>query len=387
MKRKVGAPIGSRTEGEIRSWLHARDAGSAPDRLRPRVARVTQEPAPPAIWTLLRPAAAFAGLAAIAALAVVAVTLRGPEGPAASALPTIGSASTGSPSSTASPYLLPLTPLGPWPRTGPVLAVPLDGTGLVAVMAVLLLAAGLVIAVLARRSRIDARRAVAEAGAPSRFWGSRTPRAWALRGLGIVLAAALIVAACGLFQLGQSVPLHYGAKESWDSGYLGSRSSTGQGPGEVYERFVPGGRIELGVDLSNQGDLPLTVTSFDLQRFLGQPAGAFIAAVELRLPSGPTMGYSGRIDQYTQPFHPFELPPNGFSSLWLVLQLKDCTSVIAGPTPGPSAWSNSRYLPSTGYATFGRLPFRYSVLGIERETDVPMNEAMSLVFGSSAVTC
>jgi hypothetical protein len=41
----------------------------------------------------------------------------------------------------------------------------------------------------------------------------------------------------------------------------------------------------------------------------------------------------------------------------------------------------------TPYVTFGELPFRYSVLGIEREADVRMFEAVGIVFGSNEVAC
>ena len=158
--------------------------------------------------------------------------------------------------------------------------------------------------------------------------------------------------------------------------------------------FTPGREARFLVGVSNQGDLPLTVISFDSARFLAQqPAGAFISSVELLLPPGATpdggdpFGGTTAPSELTQAFHPFELPPGGETVFLLVLHLKACASVAAGPSPAADALQNSSYLPTTGYATFGDLPFRYSVLGIERETDVRMFQSVGLVFGSNEVTC
>jgi hypothetical protein len=183
---------------------------------------------------------------------------------------------------------------------------------------------------------------------------------------------------------------------------LGYRSPTGGGIGESYYPFVPGSELDLLIDLSNQGDMPLTVTSFDQTRFLAeQPAGKYISSVELRLPPGAASscgsGENSR-GMCTQPFHPFELPPRrgganvhggaySASVLMFIVHMKNCRAVAPGPTPDPSTSSQQNYLPATPYVTFGQLPFRYSYLGIERETDVRMNESVGLVFGSNEVAC
>jgi len=152
--------------------------------------------------------------------------------------------------------------------------------------------------------------------------------------------------------------------------------------------FVSGGQLRLTLTLANSGQLPLTVTSFDTERFrIDQPAGAFVSSVEILLPPGATFGGWSPADNHTEAFHPFELQPQSETEFALVLHLKVCGSVAPGPTPAPDATSNGTYLPTTGYVTIGELPFRYSVLGVEREIDVPLNEAIGLVFGSKAVTC
>jgi hypothetical protein len=210
--------------------------------------------------------------------------------------------------------------------------------------------------------------------------------------VGVLAVAALVAVGCGLFQFSQSTPLQYGSSGS--GGNLGSRIGTGGGVDETYSAYVPGGQLELLVSLANDGDLPLTVTSFDQERFLSeQPAGAFISSVEFRLPPGasyicnpsPEESYPGGL--CTQPFHPFELRPENQTVLMLIVHLKDCRSVMPGPTLAPGATYSQNYLPTTGYVTFDELPFRYSVLGIERETNVSMFDAVSLVFGSRVVTC
>jgi hypothetical protein len=394
MKREREAPIGRRFEGEIRAWLRTRDAGPAPDRLRLRIARVAEtEPAPgPGVWARIRPAAALAGVAAAAVLALAVVALRGVVGPAAPAPGgPLSSASLSGATPAASPYVVPALPVGPWPRTGPVLAVPLDGSLLAAVAALALIAALLIVAWLVRATWAEGRRAEFAAGwSWIGLWQLSSRRARLARGLAVLLSGALIAVGCGLLQFAQSTPLTYGGWEGVGkpADILGTRMGTETGWAEQYVAFVPGGQLQVGIDLANNGDLPLTVTSFDLARFQAeQPAGGYVASVELRLPAGATMDNSYDIGSYTQTLHPFELPPQGISSLWLVLHLRTCHSLLPGPSPEPSAVSNTDYLPTTAYVTFGELPFRYSVLGIERETDVRMPVSVGLVFGSNAVTC
>jgi hypothetical protein len=390
MRRKREIPIGDRTEREIHAWLRTRDAGPAPDRLRLRIAHLTDEAErTPRLspWTLFRPAIALSGVAAAAVLLLAAVVLRGRVGP------------VGGPGGSPLPTILP-TPLPsgltPWPGTGAVLAVPVDGPLLVALVCAPFLAAMLLLGLMVRGSFADARRSVAREMSWRGLRQLRTPRAWLLRVLGTVLAAALIVAGFNMFAFDQNVPLRYGSVfEAGGAAALGYRSATGGGADESYVRFVPGGQVELGIALANPGDQALTVTSFDTERFLTeQPAGAFISSVELRLPPGtPTFGCSAYSadspsgDICTEAFHPFELPPGGETSLALILHFKNCALVAPGPTPVPSAEYQADYLPTTGYATFIDLPFRFSMQGIERETDVRMHQAVGLVFGSSSVTC
>jgi hypothetical protein len=217
----------------------------------------------------------------------------------------------------------------------------------------------------------------------------RSRRSSVLRMLGVLLAAALIVVSWDLLQFTQIAPLQYGSVWGSDPTHtLGSRTSVGGGPEETYMAFVPGGQLRLTLTLANSGQLPLTVTSFDTERFrVDQPAGAFVSSVEILLPPGATFGGWSPADYKTEAFHPFELQPQSQTEFALVLHLKVCGSVAPGPTPAPDATSDGTYLPTTGYVTIGELPFRYSVLGVEREIDVPLSEAIGLVFGSKAVTC
>lgn len=396
MKPERKAPIGGRVEDELRTWLRGRDAGPAPDRLRFRVGRVTrvaEQTAPRRIWALLRPIAAVGGVVAVAVLVLFAATLRGPAGPLAS-----GPIPTTSPSPTIPPGLQ--FPNGLWPRTGAVLAVPLDGPLLAVLTLVPLLLAVLLLAHLAKRSFSDAHRSVADDSDARRSVADEPPgaglrrtrsrRSSVLRMLGVLLAAALIVVSWDLLQFTQTAPpLQYGSGFGSDPTHtLGYRMSAGGGPEETYMAFVPGGQLRLTLTLANNGQLPLTVTSFDTERFrVDQPAGAFVSSVEILLPPGATFGGWSPADYHTEAFHPFELQPQSETEFALILHLKDCRSVAPGPTPAPDATSNGTYLPTTGYVTIGELPFRYSVLGVEREIDVPLNEAIGLVFGSKAVTC
>ena len=156
MTHRQGGPFGERTEAEIREWVRDRDAGPAPERLRMRIARVAEsEPAPR--WgfrAVLRPAYALGGAVAAAALIVVAMVLRATPGPAAPG----ASATPSGPSPEPTTVLMPAMPNGPWPRTGPVLAVPLDGPLLVAVAVLALLAALLIVTWTALVTRREARR-------------------------------------------------------------------------------------------------------------------------------------------------------------------------------------------------------------------------------------
>ena len=373
---------GEPPEGDLREWLRGRDAGPAPDRLRMRVARVTRD-APPrrTTWAFLQPVSALAGVVAVVVLIFIAATMRGPAGPLGA-----GPSQSAGPTPTSSTDTLGLMPIGPWPRTGPVLALPIDGLPFALLVAPPFVAALLLIGYLAWRSFADARLSVVQEGFWASFWQLWPPRVWAGRAVGVLLAATLVVVGCDLVQVGQANPLSYGSFQSSDAvRTLGSRM--GVGGGETYMSFIPGGRLSIMLDLSNQGELPLTVTSFDAALFGEQPAAKFISSVELRLPPGATMGGTGPDDYYSEAFHPFEIPPQGTSSILMVLHLKDCPAVAPGPTPGPDPFSTNGYLPTTGYVTIGALPFRYSVLGIERETDVLLNDSLGLVLGSDAVTC
>ncbi len=381
-------PFRERTEREIRAWVRGRDAGPAPERLRMRIASIAQtEPAPRRkLGAILRPAYAIAAAAAAVALVLGAMALRNAPGPVAN--PGSGSPAAG-PTTTVTPIAVPDLPIGPWPRTGPVLAIPLDGA-LLAVVAVLpLVLALLIVARLARSTRVEARRAEFQSGwSWLRLWHLSSRRTRALRALAVLAAGALVAVGCGLLRMDQGTPLAYANWEApGTANVLGYRDSVGGGPSEQYITFVPGGQVEVGIELSNRGDLPLTVTSFDADRFASeQEAGAFISSVDIRLPGGALMGGSYPIDGYAESFHPFEIPPGGQTSMWLVLRMKECRSAVAGPLPSPGA-SSDVSLPATGYVTFGELPFRYSVLGIEREVNIKLFIAVGLVLGSTEVTC
>jgi hypothetical protein len=399
MAHKPEAPFGERTEAEIRKWVRDRDAGPAPERLRMRIARIAEsKPAPR--WgfrAVLRPAYALGGAVAAVALIVVAMVLRATPGPAAPG----ASATPSGPSPEPTTVLMPAMPNGPWPRTGPVLAVALDGPLLVGVAVLALLAALLIVTWIALVTRREARRSEPPlTWSWLGLWASRPRRSRAARAFAVLWAGVMIAVGCGLLQFAQSTPLGYGSSFGGASSSLGGRSGTGAGAGEAYYPFVSGGELDLLISLSNQGDLPLTVTSFDEARFLSeQPAGKYISSVELRLPPGA----SSICDEYppsgthptslcTQPFHPFELPSwhesgYGETLLSMIVHMKSCPLVAPGPTANPSASSQQNYLPMTPYVTFGELPFRYSVLGVEREVDVRMFEAVGIVFGSSEVAC
>jgi hypothetical protein len=384
-------PRGDPLENELRSWLRARESGPAPETLRMRVALIADEGERArqlGVGTLRRVVVGLATAGAAVAVVIMALALRTQPGPGGATSP--GPFLTAPPTPGTSPQLLPRLPVGPWPRTGPVVALPLDGLPLILIALVPIALAVLLIVSLVRRYSTEGRATLAADPSWSGLFPKRSLRAWLARLVAVSLAVALLVLGCDLFQFSQSAPLTYGSSEGLDpAAGLGSRQATGGGADEWYVAYRPDGQIDTTIELANQGDLPLTVTSFDSQRFLGsQPAGPWISSVELRLPPGATMGGSYEEGYYAEAFHPFEIPAGGSASLLMIVHLKDCPAAVAGPSPVPGAWTeNAYYWPTTGSVDFGELPLRYSVLGIEREADVRMNVAVGLVFGSKDVVC
>jgi hypothetical protein len=380
MRRRREVPTVERTEAEIRSWIRGRDPGNAPERLRMRIARVveTDRARRTGYRAMVRPAIALGAVAAAGLLFAIGLGLRG--------APVSGPAASG-PGPAASPT--PLTSPGLWHGTVAVLALPLDGPLLAAVIWALFVGALLLLAYLARRSFADVRQSDMRDLSWRGLWRIRSPRGWLFRAAGMLMAVALLVVGANLFQLSQEQPLVYGSSLGGPTQMLGWRSSTGGDSiwrQDGYVAFTSGGQFEVDVSIRNDGNLPLTVTSFDEARFLSeQPAGAFISSVDLRLLPGP--GWDGQAGMsYSEPFHPFELQPRDETSMAMTVHLKECTAAAPGPTPAPSPYA-AQYLPTTGHVGFGELPFRYSILGLEREVDVPMFGAIVLVFGSSEVVC
>jgi hypothetical protein len=385
MKPDRRNPSEEKLEAELVFWLRARDAGPAPERLRDRVAAVTRQASGRSGFSRwFRPVSAVAGAAAIALVILVAVTLRTPGGVAAP--------STTPPAATAAPSDTSLgLPFGPWPRTGSVPAIPLDNPSLEALAWTALLLAGVLFVLLMARSAGDARRSGARGVKVPALWRQMSWRAWFLRGAWITLLAALTVTGAGLFNLEGSTPLTYGSEFGAPGGrWLGYGNGD---PSPWYYSFAPDGRMALLVSLRNEGDLPLTVTTFDIDRFkVDEPEfTAFVSSMEIRLPLGATNGFgSDKEANYSEAFHPFELPPRAETNLMLVLQLKGCRSTASpGPTP-PLVLSSAdagSYVPPAGHVAFDTMPFRYSVLGIERETEVTMNTSVTLVFGNYPIVC
>ncbi len=367
-----------RLEDELRDWLRARDAGNAPLRLRIRVGSVVREARPrPSSWSVLRPVLALGSVAALALFGLAALALRAQTHPAASGTPA-SAAPEASP--TGGPQLV----HGLWPSTGPVLAVPVDGPALAALVLLPFLAAAVIIGILVRQSLADARRSASENPDGSELLPRRSRGRRLARLAALVLAVSLIVAGAGLLQFAQAEsPLQPGSGSG--VGSLGYRTAMGGGSDETYFPYVPGGEFQIELSLANAGELPLTVTSFDMSGFLArEPAARYISSVDILLPRGAA--WTCDPEGCNQPFHPFELEPHEQTNFMLLVRMKNCPSLLPGPTPsGVSV--NRAFLPSTGYAVFGELPFRYSVLGIERETDVRLQLAIGLVFGSDAGAC
>jgi hypothetical protein len=380
-------PYDDPLERELRGWLRGRDPGSAPVRLRVRVGSVARDfVALRSRWAALRPVAGVAAAAATVFLVTALAALRGAVGP-------IGDGQSPSPSATVDSSGV--LRYGPWPRTGPVVALPIGDAGMALLVVVSLIVAALLVGLLVLEGIRDASRLQAPpAGDPTR--PPRWRRKRAARVVGAFAAVALVVASVELAPYVGSAPLTYGSFFGTVPSSLGERSSTVGGEHEVYVPFVSGGEVRLHVSLMNDGNAPLTVTSFDLERFrVLQSAGPYVASVEVLLPPGQSdicqVYKSGNAapegDICSEAFHPFELAPQSETILVLVLHLAECPGVVPGPTAGPRAAAGAQTLPTTGYVTAGLLPFRYSMLGIERETDVRMTFAIGLVFGSSKVTC
>ena len=383
-------PAGDRMDGELRELLRGRDPGPAPARLRIRVDRVTSDVAVAshhrAAWRIV------AGLSAAAVLVIgigIVAAMHLATGP------TGGAPGSSSASPTPIPSVYGQWPaLGPWPRTGPVPAIPLSDAAVGMISAALLLLAALLVAGLALDGIRDASRLVT----PPDRW-PRVPRTRRKRvariGVGLVVVAAL-VAGVGATRLPGWTPLTYGSSFGTGTQALGSRGATDGGADEYYYPFKSGNRIELGISLRNDSDVPLTVTSLDAERFRSvQSGGPFVDSVELLLPPGETNScevFDSSMSQdlggqCSQPFHPFELAAGTETVLLLELNLEVCPRAVSGPTPAPNAAADRAYLPTTGYVTVGILPLRYSILGVEREADVRLMDAIGLVFGSNEVTC
>jgi hypothetical protein len=375
-------------EQELRGWLRERDSGPAPVRLRVRAGAVAREAVPlRSRWASWRPVAGFAAALVVLFLLTAVAALRG----------TIGSIGVGqSPSPSAGVDGSVVFRYGPWPRTGPVPALPLGDAGMVLLVLLPLLAAALLLGLLVAGSIRDASHLQSPQAVEQPRPGL-SARKRAARMSGAFAAVALVVASVELFPYAGSTPLTYGSFFGAVPTSLGERQGTSGGADEVYVPFASGGEVRLLVSLRNEGHAPLTVTSFDLERFRAiQPAGPFIDSVEVLLPRGQSdvcdlyeRGTSVPVgDICSEPFHPFELAPGGSETvLALVLHLVECPAAAPGPTVGPPAATGVETLPTTGYVTMGLLPFRYSMLGVERETDVRMWISVGLVFGSREVTC
>ena len=386
MDRRSGrATSDERLHAELRLWARDRDFGPAPERLRVRVAQVAEQSVDVRRSRVLR---AMAGLAAAAALAVVLITalaLRlsptvGPaassdNGPAVSVSPAPPSASW-----SASPELTPALPYGTWAPGRSVPAVPMGDDSIDALALTLLLAGAGLLLLVGLRTALDL--PVWEDESPSDIVRTLLRRAWPWRLASIVMAAILVAGGAGLLQVSQSTPLVYGPYVGGGSSFLGFAGDRDA----MYDSYIPGAEEQVGISVMNDGDLPLTVTALDVDRFRAkEPAfSAFVESVELRLPPGATE-WGGT---WTEPFHPFELPPRSFTSLTLVLKLRECPSTVAAGPPVPSPGSISGdYTPTTGTVGFQILPFRYSVLGIERVADLRMNTTILFVFGNHPVSC
>ena len=404
MKPDRPMPPDEKLEAELAAWLRARDAGSAPERLRMQVAGVAEdESSRGRRWAWVRPMPALGGAIAVAALILVAVALRSPAAPTASGPAASGPAVTvmtsfvsHSPAPAASPsedpYALKL-PLGPWPRIGAVPAVPLDDVTITALGSTALFVAAAIFLLLLARSLFRSRLWADLGAAAPDLWRTLSRREWGARVAASLLVAVLAATGAGLLNLSESTPLTFGygygggtdALLGWASNPTGRPSETG------YYRFIPGGEKTITITLLNQGDLPLTVTSFDLDRLRSIEPGfsQFLSSVEMRLPPGATSdGGMYEPSAYSEPFHPFELPGGANTSLLLILHIKQCpASVLPGPTPQPSAPDQTDYVPPAGTVELNTLPFHYSVLGIEREADIQMFAAVDLVFGNYPVTC
>ena len=155
---------------------------------------------------------------------------------------------------------------------------------------------------------------------------------------------------------------------------MGTRQSpttNGQQPLAVF-RYVPGGTVTFVQSVRNAGRLPITILG-------GRPG---FEDIELRLfaPHDPT----GPIDvdtMPTYPFAPFALAPGEEREIVAVAHFLPCPDVPV-PSVEPSPDLSGDYVPPSDPASavdeIGTLGLAYSVLGFDRDVDVPLFSAVGV---------
>jgi hypothetical protein len=131
-------------------------------------------------------------------------------------------------------------------------------------------------------------------------------------------------------------------------------------------RYVPGGTVTFVQSVRNAGQFPITVT--------GSRPGS--AEVELRLFAVHDASASIDVDATpTYPFAPIALAPGQEREIIAVVHFAPCPGIPV-PTLEPSPDLSGYYVPpdlsATAIAEIDTLGLTYSVLGFEREVDLPL---------------
>ena len=210
-----------------------------------------------------------------------------------------------------------------------------------------------------------------------------------------ILAPAVVLAASPFVLVALGAPLRpdeqpLAAGDQW-GGYdpaLLQIMDVGDGRSQFTYAFQPGGEIRIGITLTNNGNVPLTVTG------VGPPVHPiYVRGYKFLLPpGGPTPElvavYPGLDPTWTsETFKPFEIPSHSEVSLGLAVDLTSCPDLKPVPTLAPAA----SLLPedglnnyATGFSAADVLQVDYAAFGITRTAAVQLGSHMTVATGNAA---
>lgn len=226
-------------------------------------------------------------------------------------------------------------------------------------------------------------RLAARSPAQTRDFAGRSQR---IRIGSAALLVALVAVAVGARAAGAPLapsdqPLVFGHAYGGDDPRLIALVDSNEGPQYDYA-FAPGAEIRIGITLSNNGSVPLTVTG------LAPEPITTVRALELRLPPGeltadlvPAYPDEGSDRWASEPFHAFDVPAHGEIGLVLAVTIGTCPAIPPVPTLAPEASLLPGSDPSlAGTVTgVGELNFEYVAVGIARTAAIELPFSMVVI--------